>query len=134
MLGQSIDTARQLHRRLCVVYGRGGEGRSVRLPMLTSSGPNRPAWLGTDHTPRNLPPASRRAGTGAVVMCTSLITVDTLRAPWLGGESLSLLTDTPADPAGYGRVVRQPDRTVRSHRQGKDRPRAESHPLISSPT
>lgn len=50
-----------------------------------------------------------------------LVTVDTLRTlVERAGESLSLLTDTPADPAGYGRVVRQPDGTVRAIVEEKD--------------
>lgn len=98
--------------------------QSVRpLPMLmTSSGPNRPSSLGTGHALRMALPCLPAEGRVLVLYGDVPRSRSTPCASWLSapGESLSLLTDTPADPAGYGRVVRQPDGTVRAIVEEKD--------------
>ena len=124
MLGRVIDTARQLHpARLCVVYGHGGEAvRSAFADADDIVWAEQAEQLGTGHALRMALPCLPAEGRVLVLYGdVPLVTVDTLRTlVERAGESLSLLTDTPADPAGYGRVVRQPDGTVRAIVEEKD--------------
>jgi bifunctional UDP-N-acetylglucosamine pyrophosphorylase/glucosamine-1-phosphate N-acetyltransferase len=109
MLAHVLDTARTLEaRRICVVYGHGGEVVRERLdaPDL--------AWArqepqGTGHAVQQALPLVEDGDTALVLYGdVPLIGVPTLRRLMAaaGDARLALLTVDMDDPTGYGRILR----------------------------
>ncbi len=116
LVSHVIDAARQLSPKLiCVVYGHGGE--AVREAV----GENGAIWirqdpqLGTGHAVMQaVPHLDERWPTLVLYGDVPLIRPGTLkRLIETAGKGLGLLTATPDDPAGYGRIVRNGKRIVR---------------------
>jgi len=109
LLEHVVTTARALKpRRICVVYGHGGEQvlRAVKAPDLTFVRQRR--QLGTGHALAQALPHLGTSGTTLVLYGdVPLVEVDTLKAVIAGAaEGLTVLTAELAQPAGYGRIVR----------------------------
>jgi len=116
LLSHVIDAARQLSPKvICVVYGHGGE--AVREAV----GENGAIWimqnpqLGTGHAVMQaMPYLDERWPTLVLYGDVPLIRAQTLRRlAQAAGKGLGLLTTTLADPAGYGRIVRNGRRVAR---------------------
>ncbi|MCV2219205.1 bifunctional UDP-N-acetylglucosamine diphosphorylase/glucosamine-1-phosphate N-acetyltransferase GlmU [Thauera sp. Sel9] len=110
MLAHVLDAARTLDaRRICVVYGHGGEVVREHLDASDLAWARQQPQLGTGHAVQQaLPHLSD--GDMALVLYgdVPLIGVSTLRrlAAAAGGERLALLTVKMDDPTGYGRILR----------------------------
>jgi bifunctional UDP-N-acetylglucosamine pyrophosphorylase/glucosamine-1-phosphate N-acetyltransferase len=109
LIAHVIATARALRpRRICVVYGHGGEQvpRAVKAPDLVFVR-QRPQ-LGTGHAlAQALPHLGASGQTLVVYGDVPLVELETLKAMVAGGsERLTVLTAELDDPTGYGRVVR----------------------------
>jgi bifunctional UDP-N-acetylglucosamine pyrophosphorylase / glucosamine-1-phosphate N-acetyltransferase len=109
MLAHVIETARELGpRQICVVYGHGGE-----LVPQTAAAPDivfvkQEPQLGTGDALRKALP--KTGGSDAILVLygdVPLVRAQTL-APMIAGatERVSVLTAVLAEPAGYGRIVR----------------------------
>ena len=116
LVSHVIDAARQLSPKvICVVYGHGGE--AVREAV----GENGAIWimqdpqLGTGHAVMQaMPHLDERWPTLVLYGDVPLIRVQTLRRlAQAAGKGFGLLTTTLADPAGYGRIVRNGRRVER---------------------
>ena len=110
MLAHVLDAARALDaRRICVVYGHGGEVVRERLDASDLAWARQEPQLGTGHAVQQaLPHLSD--GDMALVLYgdVPLIGVPTLRrlVDAAGGARLALLTVSMNDPTGYGRILR----------------------------
>ena len=110
MLAHVLDAARALDaRRICVVYGHGGEVVRERLDAADLAWARQEPQLGTGHAvQQSLPHLSD--GDMALVLYgdVPLIGVPTLRrlVDAAGGERLALLTVAMDNPTGYGRILR----------------------------
>ena len=110
MLAHVLDAARALDaRRICVVYGHGGEVVRERLDATDLAWARQAPQLGTGHAvQQSLPHLSD--GDMALVLYgdVPLIGVPTLRrlVDAAGGARLALLTVSMNDPTGYGRILR----------------------------
>lgn len=136
LLGHSVAAAQQLQpERLAVVVGH---GRDLVTPVLHGIAPEAIAvvqeqQLGTGHAVRCALDALPGVE-GAVVVTYAdvpLLTADTLQEliQWhvAHGSGVTVLTADVADPAGYGRVVREPNGDVREiveHKDASDEVRA----------
>ncbi len=110
LLGHVLDTVRSLSpHRICVVYGHGGEA----VPQAI--GDERLIWvqqmpqLGTGHAFMQALPHLNNTGMTLVLYGdVPLTTIETLRRliAMAGSKGFALLTVELADPAGYGRIVR----------------------------
>ena len=116
LLGHVLAAAKALApRRICVVYGHGGE--TVRAAIQDSS----LAWalqapqLGTGHALQQaLPQLSDADLTLVLYGDVPLTKVETLRRlVAVTGDGLGLLTVDLEDPSGYGRIVRAEGRVHR---------------------
>src|SRR6266568_4828591 len=116
LISHVIDTAKGLSPKvICVVHGHGGE--AVREAV----GENGAIWirqdpqLGTGHAVmQSVPHLDERWPTLVLYGDVPLIRSGTLkRLIETAGKGLGLLTATPDDPAGYGRIVRNGKRIVR---------------------
>jgi bifunctional UDP-N-acetylglucosamine pyrophosphorylase / glucosamine-1-phosphate N-acetyltransferase len=116
LLSHVFDTAKQLSPEvICVVYGHGGEG--VRQAV----GDNGAVWvmqepqLGTGHAVMQaVPYLDERWPTLILYGDVPLIRADTLKhLIEAAGKGLGLLTATPENPAGYGRIVRNGKKVAR---------------------
>ena len=116
LISHVIDTAKGLSPKvICVVHGHGGE--AVREAV----GENGAIWirqdpqLGTGHAVMQaVPHLDERWPTLVLYGDVPLIRPGTLkRLIETAGKGLGLLTATPDDPAGYGRIVRNGKRIVR---------------------
>jgi bifunctional UDP-N-acetylglucosamine pyrophosphorylase/glucosamine-1-phosphate N-acetyltransferase len=109
LLAHVIATAQQLTpRAVHVVYGHGGEQVSDTLRQLAVNWIKQEPQLGTGHALQQAMPAI--AGRTVLVLygdvpLTGLATLQTLVVAARGG-ALAVLTAELADPAGYGRIVR----------------------------
>ena len=104
-----IDAARALSPvSLCVVYGHGGDVVRAALPASDLSWALQAPQLGTGHAVQQALPYLDPAGMTLVLYGDVPLTqVDTLkRLLHAAGDGLAVLTVTLADPAGYGRIVR----------------------------
>ncbi len=109
LLAHVIAAARALKpRRICVVYGYGGE----QVPQTMRAGDlifvRQKQQLGTGHAVKQaLPQLDARADTLVLYGDVPLISAGTLRKMVAGrGEGLRLLTAQFENPAGYGRILR----------------------------
>ena len=110
MLEHVIAAAQTLEaRRICVVHGHGGEAVRTRLQHAGVQWALQEPQLGTGHAVQQALP-HLTDGDMALVLYgdVPLIGVPTLRRleAAAGGERLALLTVELADPAGYGRILR----------------------------
>lgn len=109
LVSHVIDTARQLApRRLCLVYGHGGDAvrASLEAPDLAFAlqSPQR----GTGHAVQQALPHLEDGGVTLVLYGdVPLIRAETLKRLLRAGEDgLAVLTVTLDNPTGYGRIVR----------------------------
>ncbi len=110
MLGHVLDAARTLDaRRICVVYGHGGEVVRERLDAPDLAWARQAPQLGTGHAVQQALP-HLTDGDMALVLYgdVPLIGVPTLRrlVAAAGNERLALLTVEMDNPTGYGRILR----------------------------
>ena len=124
LLAHVITAARALKpRRICVVYGHGGEQVPQALQAEDLVFVRQNALLGTGHALRQaLPHLDRRASDTLVLYGdVPLIAVTTLKKLAGGrGERLRLLTAKFDDPHGYGRILRDAHRRVTGIVEEKD--------------
>jgi len=118
-----LDVARALKpRRICVVYGHGGEllPETVRAPDLAFV--RQEPQLGTGHALVQALPKLGAAGLTLVLYGdVPLIELDTLQAMLdTKREQVAILTTETDDPTGYGRVVRDRRGAVRAVIEDKD--------------
>ena len=110
MLSHVVDTARALDaRRICVVYGHGGESVREHLGMPDLLWARQEPQLGTGHAVQQALPLLSDDDVAMVLYGdVPLIGVDTLMAlrRAAAGDRLALLTVTLDDPSGYGRILR----------------------------
>ncbi len=110
MLAHVLGAARELDaKRICVVYGHGGEVVRERLDAPDLAWALQSPQLGTGHAVQQALP-HLTDGSLALVLYgdVPLISVATLRrlAQAAGNKRLSLLTVELEQPAGYGRILR----------------------------
>ncbi|MBS0544684.1 MAG: bifunctional UDP-N-acetylglucosamine diphosphorylase/glucosamine-1-phosphate N-acetyltransferase GlmU, partial [Proteobacteria bacterium] len=110
MLAHVIDAARALDaKRICVVYGHGGEVVRERLDAPDLAWARQEPQLGTGHAVQQALP-HLVDGDRALVLYgdVPLIGVPTLRrlADAAGADRLALLTVELDNPTGYGRILR----------------------------
>jgi bifunctional UDP-N-acetylglucosamine pyrophosphorylase/glucosamine-1-phosphate N-acetyltransferase len=110
-------------RAICVVYGSGGDEVRSALPGADLTWARQEKLLGTgdalkcalEHLPKD-------GVTLAMIGDIPLIRAETLMrlAAAVDGDKLALLTATPPDPSGLGRIVRDAARQVRAIVEEKD--------------
>ena len=110
MLGHVIDAARQLSaRKICVVFGHGGEHVRAAFPDADLSWAEQAQQLGTGHAVQMGLPELDDDGVALIlygdVPLTRVKTLSDLVAA-SEGRRVALLTVNMADPTGYGRIVR----------------------------
>ena len=110
MLGHVIDAARQLSaRKICVVFGHGGEHVRAAFPDADLSWAEQAQQLGTGHAVQMALPALDDDGVALIlygdVPLTRFKTLADLVAA-SENRRVSLLTVHMADPTGYGRILR----------------------------
>jgi len=110
MLAHVIDTARELAaRRICVVYGHGGERVREALSGDDLAWARQEPQLGTGHAVQQAVPQLGDDGTVLILYGdVPLLKAETLRRLMTaaGHGRLGLLTVSLADPTGYGRIIR----------------------------
>lgn len=127
MLEHVVDTARQLlPRRIVIVVGHGGAdvqaifGQQPDLLFVTQS-----PQQGTGHAVQQALPQLDSDGDGTTTLVlygdVPLVQPATLKNLLAGcNDGLAILTETVADPAGYGRILRDPDGQVTGIVEDKD--------------
>jgi bifunctional UDP-N-acetylglucosamine pyrophosphorylase / glucosamine-1-phosphate N-acetyltransferase len=110
LLGHVLDTAYSLSpQRICVVYGHGGEAVPQAIGDESLTWVQQTPQLGTGHALMQALPHLSSTGTTLVLYGdVPLTTIETLRRliGTAGSKDFALLTVELADPAGYGRIVR----------------------------
>ena len=111
LLGHVVDTAHALGAaQICVVYGFGGEAVPLAMADDALTFVLQAEQHGTGHAVKQALPQLSDEGVTLVlygdVPLTHIATLQPLVAAAQAG-TLGLLTVTLADPAGYGRIVRQ---------------------------
>ncbi|GHU05375.1 bifunctional protein GlmU [Betaproteobacteria bacterium] len=109
LVSHVIDTARALSpRRLCIVYGHGGETVRSALDAPDLSWALQEPQLGTGHAVRQALPFLDGQGITLVLYGdVPLIRAETLRRlVQAAADGLAILSVELADPQGYGRIVR----------------------------
>ncbi|MEC5399141.1 bifunctional UDP-N-acetylglucosamine diphosphorylase/glucosamine-1-phosphate N-acetyltransferase GlmU [Uliginosibacterium sp. H1] len=112
MLRHVLDTARSLQpRKLCVVFGHGGElVRAAFAGDADLSWAEQAQQLGTGHAVQQAMPEVGDDGLALIlygdVPLTRAATLSALVAATEGGRRVALLTVNMANPAGYGRIIR----------------------------
>lgn len=110
LLGHVLDTARSLSpQSICVVYGHGGEAVPQAIGDEGLTWVQQTPQLGTGHALMQALPHLDNTGMTLVLYGdVPLTSIETLRRLIATAESKSfaLLTVKLADPAGYGRIVR----------------------------
>ncbi len=124
LLAHVIETARSLlPAAVHVVYGHGGERVREALAKETVEWTRQDQQLGTGHAVLQAIP---KVPDGHRVLIlygdVPLLGRETLAqlAAAAEGDAVALLTMTPADPAGYGRIVRDPQGKVQRIVEHKD--------------
>ncbi len=123
MLAHAIDAARALQpAAIHVVYGHGGEAVRVAFddqPDLVWA--EQKAQLGTGHAVQQAMPAVPDTAQVLVLYGdVPLIRAETLRALIADAPRLAVLVAEPADPTGYGRIVRDAEGKVAAIVEQKD--------------
>lgn len=110
LLGHVLDTARALSpQRVCVVYGHGGEAVPRAIGDESLTWVQQSPQLGTGHALMQALPHLDNTGMTLVLYGDVPLTgIETLKGliAMAGEKNLALLTVELADPAGYGRIVR----------------------------
>jgi bifunctional UDP-N-acetylglucosamine pyrophosphorylase/glucosamine-1-phosphate N-acetyltransferase len=110
LLGHVLATARQLAaKRICVVYGHGGEAVRETLAADDVQWARQEPQLGTGHAVQQALPLLADGDMALVLYGDVPLTrVETLSALVVAGSSgkLALLTEFLENPTGYGRIVR----------------------------
>jgi bifunctional UDP-N-acetylglucosamine pyrophosphorylase / glucosamine-1-phosphate N-acetyltransferase len=110
LLRHVLDTAHSLSpQRICVVYGHGGEAVPQAIGDESLTWVQQTPQLGTGHALMQALPHLSSTGTTLVLYGdVPLTTIETLRRliGTAGSKDFALLTVELADPAGYGRIVR----------------------------
>jgi bifunctional UDP-N-acetylglucosamine pyrophosphorylase/glucosamine-1-phosphate N-acetyltransferase len=110
LLGHVLDTAHSLSpQRICVVYGHGGETVPQAIGDESLTWVQQTPQLGTGHAlMQALPHLSSTGMTLVLYGDVPLTTIETLSRliETAGSKDFALLTVELADPAGYGRIVR----------------------------
>lgn len=103
-----LDCAKALDpRRICVVYGHGGEAVPEALKSTGATFVMQEPQLGTGHAVQQAMPHLDDEGETLVLYGdVPLIQHTTLRQMQQAGSGLTLLTVNLDNPAGYGRIVR----------------------------
>lgn len=110
MLAHVLDTARQLApRKICVVYGHGGDVVRAALPDADLAWAEQAQQLGTGHAVQQALPFLDDEGVALILYGDVPLT----RLPTLTGlvaateqRRVALLTVSMDDPTGYGRIIR----------------------------
>lgn len=127
LLAHVIATARSLvPQRLCIVYGHGGDAVRAALDAPDLAWALQEPQLGTGHAVQQALPQlgddAQAAGSTLVlygdVPLTSAATLRNLLHA--AGDGVGLLTAELADPAGYGRIVRDAGGKVQAIVEQKD--------------
>jgi len=109
LVSHVIDTARSLApHKLCLVYGHGGDALRATLDAPDLAWALQEPQLGTGHAVQQALPHLDGEGTTLVLYGdVPLIQPETLKKLLHAAQdSLAILTIELADPAGYGRIVR----------------------------
>lgn len=109
LLGHVIDSARQLKpAKIIVVYGYGGEAVPEAIADQGIIWVKQAEQLGTGHAVQQAMPYLDSDATTLILLGdVPLISVESCqRLLQMAGQQLALLTVNKADPAGYGRIVR----------------------------
>ena len=110
LLAHVLDTARSLDAaRICVVVGHGADAVRAALDAPDLRWVEQSPQLGTGHAVQQALPELSPDGVALVLYGdVPLITRDTLRrlVEAVAADRLALLTQTVAEPDGYGRIVR----------------------------
>ena len=109
LVSHVIDTARCLQpQKLCLVYGHGGEAVRDALAAPDLAFALQEPQLGTGHAVQQALPHLPAGGTTLILYGDVPLTrTETLQALLdAAQDALAILTVTLADPAGYGRIVR----------------------------
>lgn len=110
LLGHVLDTARSLSpERICVVYGHGGEAVPQAIDDKNLIWVQQMLQLGTGHALMQALPHLDNTGMTLVLYGdVPLTNIETLRKliATAQAKGFALLTVELADPAGYGRIVR----------------------------
>ena len=116
LLGHVVDTAQSLSpAKLCVIYGHGGDAVPLAFADKGLSFALQEPQLGTGHAVMQaLPHIDDGATTLVLYGDVPLTTPATLKRllDVAGADKLGVLTVTPDDPSGYGRIVRENGRIV----------------------
>jgi len=117
LLAHVVDTAKTLApSTLCVVYGHGGDAVPSGFADQALSFAKQEPQLGTGHAvAQALPFIDDNAATLVLygdVPLTRPATLQRLLAA-AGNDKLAVLTETVADPTGYGRIVREHGKITR---------------------
>lgn len=124
LLRHVIDTARELEpAAIHVVYGHGGDAVRAAIPDPDIRWVEQAEQLGTGHAVQQVLP--RLAGDHVALVLygdVPLVEPGTMERLTVaaGEDALALLTAIPADPTGYGRIVRDEDDRVRRIVEHKD--------------
>jgi bifunctional UDP-N-acetylglucosamine pyrophosphorylase/glucosamine-1-phosphate N-acetyltransferase len=114
LLGHVLDTARLLSpQSICVVYGHGGEAVPQTIGNEGLTWVQQTPQLGTGHALMQALPHLDNTGMTLVLYGdVPLTSIETLRRliATAGSKDFALLTVELADPAGYGRIVRNDER------------------------
>ena len=128
LLAHVIDAARALKpERLCVVYGHGGAEVRAAFEGAPVEWVEQARRMGTGHALMQALPRIPRSATVLVLNGdVPLVRIETLRKlVRSAGRGVAIATSELSDPAGYGRVVRDPKGRVRRIVEHKDARRAE---------
>lgn len=124
MLRHVIATARKLQsRKICVVYGHGGDMVRAALPDTDLAWAEQAQQLGTGHAVQQAMAHIEDTGVALIlygdVPLTRVETLQTL-IDASEGKRVALLTVHMTDPKGYGRIVRSSSGSVQSIVEEKD--------------
>jgi bifunctional UDP-N-acetylglucosamine pyrophosphorylase/glucosamine-1-phosphate N-acetyltransferase len=122
LLAHVIAAAQALNpRRICIVYGHGGEQVAAAFAADGLTWVKQELQLGTGHALlQALPHLSPKGTTLVLYGDVPLIQPDTLRAMIANDRQLTLLTVQLADPHGYGRIVRNAKKQISKIVEEKD--------------
>jgi len=124
LLGHVLSAVRAIGpRAICVVYGSGGDEVRSALPAPDLTWAKQERLIGTgDALKCALAHLPKDGVTVAMIGDIPLILPETLSrlAAAVDGDKLALLTATPSDPSGLGRIVRDAAGQVRAIVEEKD--------------